>query len=68
MMGVVRWSVSLVAVIGLLAATVAGATIWLLFTDPVTVANAVSTGDVAPVVQAIGAVIFDALRGLFKFL
>jgi hypothetical protein len=67
-MGVARWSMSLVAVIGLLAATLASATIWLLFTDPVTVANSVSTGDVAPVMQAIGAVIVDALRGLFKYL
>lgn len=56
------------ALVGLLAATVAGATIWLLFTDPVTVANAVSTGDVGPVVKAIGEVLFDALRGLFRFL
>jgi hypothetical protein len=67
-MSVARWSVSLVAVIGLLAATLAGAFIWLLITDPVTVANAVSTGDVAPVMQAIGAVLYDALRGLFRFL
>lgn len=67
-MDLARWSVSLVAVTGVMAATVAGATIWLLFTDPVTVANAVSSGDVGPVMQAIGAVIFDALRGLFKFL
>jgi hypothetical protein len=67
-MGLARWSLSLVALVGLLAATVAGATIWLLFTDPVTVANAVSTGDVGPVVKAIGEVLFDALRGLFRFL
>ena len=67
-MSVARWSVSLVAVIGLLAATLAGAFIWLLVTDPVTVANAVSTGDVAPVMQAIGEVLYEALRGLFRFL
>jgi len=67
-MSAARWSVSLVAVIGLLAATVASATIWLLFTDPVTVANAVAEGDVAPVVRAIGVFLADALRGLFKFL
>jgi hypothetical protein len=67
-MDLARWSVSLVAVIGVMAATVAGATIWLLLTDPVSVATAVSTGDVGPVMQAIGAVIFDAIRGLFKFL
>jgi hypothetical protein len=63
-----RWSVSLVAVIGLIAATVAGAAIWLIATDPITVANAVSTGDVSPIVRAIGEVIFDAIRGLFKYL
>ena len=67
-MRVARWSVSLVAVIGLLAATVAGAAIWLIVSDPITVANAVATGDVTPVMKAIGAVIFDALKGLFKYL
>jgi hypothetical protein len=67
-MSAIRWSVSLVAIVGLLATTIAGATIWLLLTDPVTVANAVSTGDVSPVVREIGAVILNALKGLFKYL
>jgi hypothetical protein len=67
-MGLARWSVSLVAIIGVFAATIAGAIVWLIFTDPVTVANSVSTGDVGGVVQAIGAVIVSALRGLFKYL
>jgi hypothetical protein len=67
-MNVARWSVSLVAVIGLGAAAVAGAVIWLAFTNPVTIANAVSTGDLSPVVAAIGTVLLNALRGLFKYL
>jgi hypothetical protein len=67
-MNLTRWSVSLVAVIGLLAATIAGAAIWLMVTDPVTVANSVSTGDVTPIMEAIGAVILDALKGLFRYL
>ena len=67
-MNLARWSVSLVAVIGLLAATIAGAAIWLMVTDPVTVANAVSTGDVTPIMRAIGAVILNALQGLFRYL
>jgi hypothetical protein len=67
-MNAARWSVSLVAIIGVFAATVAGAIVWLLFTDPVTVANSVSSGDVGGVVQAIGSVIVNALRGLFKYL
>jgi hypothetical protein len=67
-MNVARWSMSLVAVIGVLAAAIAGATIWLLVSDPTTVANAVSTGDVAPFMQAIGAALLSALRGLFSYL
>ena len=71
-MRLARWSVSLVAMIGVSAATIASATIWLLVTDPVTGADAVSTavttGNVSPLMQAIGAVIVDALRGLFRYL
>jgi hypothetical protein len=65
----VRWSVSLAAVVGLCAMTIAAAFIWLLFTDPVETANKISKlPDAGPIVQAIGAVIYDALKGLFKYL
>ena len=71
-MTVARWSVSLIAVIGMLAATLAAATIWLLVTDPVggaeAVSTAISTGDVGPFMKAIGSVIVGALRDLFKYL
>lgn len=67
-MSFARWGVSLATIIGLLAATIAGATIWLLVSDPTTVATAVSSGDVTPVMEAIGSVIFNALKGLFKYL
>jgi hypothetical protein len=70
-MSVVRFSVSLVAIIGLMAATIAGATIWLLLTDPVRSADAASAlvhGDMSPFASAIGSVLYDALRGLFKYL
>ncbi len=66
-----RLSLSLVAVIGLTAATIAAATIWLLFTDPVRgadVVKAATSGDPGPAMQAIGSVIYEALRGLFKYL
>jgi len=67
-----RWSLSLIAILGLLAATMAGAMTWLLATDPVTAADAakkaVSEGDVSPLMRALGTVIYDALRGLFKYL
>jgi hypothetical protein len=70
-MGVGRWSASLAAVIGLLATTIAAVIIWLLITDPVRTADLASrvpSGDVAPIVEAIGTVLYDALRGLFKYL
>ncbi|HVT49081.1 MAG TPA: hypothetical protein VHD57_14930 [Vicinamibacterales bacterium] len=71
-MSLARWSVSLIAVIGILAATIAGATIWLLLTDPVrgadTVSTAMATGDITPFMRALGGVIVDALRDLFRYL
>ena len=70
-MSVVRFSVSLVAIIGLMAATIAGATIWLLLTDPVRTADAagqLASGNVSPFVKALGVVLYGALQGLFKYL
>ncbi len=67
-MRAIRWGMSLVAMIGVLAATIAGATIWLLITDPVTVSDAVSKGDVSPIISALGGVLMGALRGIFKYL
>ena len=49
------------------AAIVAGATIWLLLTDPVTVANAVETGEVSPLVRQLAVVLYDALIGLLGY-
>lgn len=67
-MRVIRWGMSVVAMIGVLAATIAGATIWLLITDPVTVSDAVAKGDVSPIINALGGVLMGALQGLFKYL
>jgi len=59
-----RWSVRLVAAVGALAAIVAVVTIWLLLTDPVRVASAVSSGDIRPILEAIGAALLDAARAI----
>jgi hypothetical protein len=70
-MNTARWSVSLLSIAGIVAATLAAATIWLLVSDPVRGADTVSAlsqGNPGPFMQAIGAVIYDALRGLFRFL
>ncbi|MEO5820260.1 MAG: hypothetical protein ABIT71_07105 [Vicinamibacteraceae bacterium] len=55
-------------VFGILAAMLALATIYLLLTDPVTVADAVQRHDVAPIVRALAGAIYDAMKGLFKYI
>lgn len=59
---------SLVGIVGLFAAVVAGATVWLLLTDPVTVAESMDSGEVTPLVQSLAGSIYDALVRLMKFL
>ncbi len=61
-------SVSLIGVVGVLAAVIAGATIWLLLTDPITVAEAIDTGEVAPLVRELADVLYEAFVGLIKYL
>jgi hypothetical protein len=59
---------SLVGVIGLFAVVIAGATVWLLLTDPVTVAESMDSGEVTPLVQSLAGSIYDALVRLLKYL
>ena len=54
--------------IGVVAAVIASATIWLLVTDPVTVANAVEDGQISPLARRLAEVIFDAIAGLLAYL
>jgi hypothetical protein len=63
-----RLSISLFGATALLAGAVAAATIWLLLTDPVTVADAIQEGQVTPLVRALAGVVYEAFRGLFKYL
>ena len=67
-MSLTRLSLSLFGVVGVAAAALAGATIWLLLTDPVTVADAVAEGEVSPLVRELASVIYDAFQGLLKYL
>ena len=66
--GFLSFSFSLVGVVGLLALIIAGATVWLLLTDPVTVAESVDSGEVSPLVRSLAGSIYDALRQLLKYL
>jgi hypothetical protein len=63
-----RLSVSLSAGIALVAAVFAAALIWLMLSDPVTVADAVSEGTVTPLLVELGRVIYNALLGLLEYL
>jgi multidrug resistance efflux pump len=67
-MSLARLSISLFGVVAVMAATLAGATIWLMLTDPVTVADAVNEGNVSPLVQALAGVLYDAVKGILKYL
>lgn len=67
-MSLMRLSLSFVGVMGVLAATVAAALIWLLITDPVTVADSVSQGDVSPLFRALGTLLYDSLRDVLGYL
>jgi hypothetical protein len=61
-------SFSLMGLVGVLAIIMAGATVWLVLTDPVTVAESVDAGEVSPLVKTLASRIFEALRGLMKYL
>ena len=54
--------------IGVVAAVIAAATIWLLVTDPVTVANAVEDGEISPLARRLAEVLYNALAGLLEYL
>jgi hypothetical protein len=67
-MRLARLSVSLFGTIAVLSGVFAAATIWLLLTDPVTVTEAVDTGEVSPIVRELASVLYSALAGLLKYL
>jgi hypothetical protein len=59
---------SLVGIVGLFAVVMAGATVWLLLTDPVTVAESMDSGEVTPLVQSLAGSIYEALVKLLRYL
>lgn len=66
--GLGSFSFSLVGIVGLLAVIVAGAAVWLLLTDPVTVAESVDSGEMTPLVRSLAGSIYEALVRLLKYL
>jgi hypothetical protein len=63
-----RLGVSLFGLIAIVSAVLAAATVWLLLTNPVTVATAVNEGEVSPLVRELAQVLLAALVGLLKYL
>jgi hypothetical protein len=61
-------SASLMAAVAVIAAVMAAATIWLLLTDPVSVAGALNQGTVTPLVSQLAQVLATAFRDLLAWL
>ena len=59
---------SIGVLIGVSATVIAGATVWLLLTDPVTVVSALDDGEVSPLVMRLAEVIYSAIAGLLAYL
>jgi ABC-type phosphate transport system permease subunit len=59
---------SVFGIVALVSVVLAAATIWLMLTDPVTVATAVTDGEISPLVRELARVLFEALAGLLKYL
>jgi hypothetical protein len=60
--------VSLFSAVALLSVVLAVATVWLFLTSPVTVVTAVNQGEITPLVRDLAQLLFDALRGILKYL
>jgi hypothetical protein len=56
------------SVAGLLTTVVAAMSIWLLLAQPLSVANAVNTGDLSALVGALGAALGHALEAILQYL
>jgi hypothetical protein len=68
MKGVGRAGLGALGMIAVLAAVLAAAMIWLVLTDPVTVANSVNDGDVTPLVRELASVMYEAFKSLLRYL
>lgn len=59
---------SVAGLVAILTAIVAAATIWLLLTDPVTVATSIEDGEISPLVRQLAQVLYNAVAGLLDYL
>jgi hypothetical protein len=59
---------SLAVVVGLIAAVIAAAAIWLMLASPTTVASAIEDGEISPLVRQLAEVLYDAIARLLDYL
>ena len=59
---------SVVGAVVLISLVLMTATVWLLLTSPVTVANAINDGEIQPFIQDLARVLYNALMGLLRYL
>jgi hypothetical protein len=60
--------VSVAVLVGIVAAVIAGAAVWLLLSDPVTVASAIDEGEISPLVRQLANVLYEAIVSLLNYL
>ena len=60
--------VTVASVVGMGTSAAAALTIWLLVTQPLTVANAVNARDLSPLFQAMAGAVADALSVVIRYL
>ena len=63
-----RVGLSLFGLIAIVSVVLTAAVVWLFLTNPVTVATAVSEGEISPLVRSLAEVLYQALAGLLKYL
>jgi hypothetical protein len=63
-----RWSASLFGAVAVVSVLLAVSAVWLFVTNPVNVATAINEGDVSPLVRDLAQALFNALRGLLRYL
>jgi hypothetical protein len=63
-----RYGASLVALVAVVSIMLATATVWLLLTQPVRVADAIQQGGVAPLAGELAQAMVGALWGLLRWL
>mgnify|MGYP007042368308 FL=1 len=55
-------------IVAIACMVLAAATLWLLFTDPVTVANAVNEGSLSAILQSLANALLETVRTLLQYL